>query len=159
MKTIWFWLAGAAALAVSFAALDCARAAESAPAPTGSGIPLQELPTQTLSKGQCALFLWARTTPPQRVMMALQDPAVARIRMGGRTLDLKQTGWDGDGLYGHHPRQTYAADGVEMTVDIQMDARSGLVGGAVVPSGSIDFRDKAGWQTTIPVAGMIGCQS
>jgi hypothetical protein len=79
------------------AALCCAASspvlAEAAPAPTG-GLPLEALPTQTLASGQCALFLWARTTPPRRVFMALQDPAVARIRIDGRSVDLPRVGAD-----------------------------------------------------------------
>lgn len=152
-------IAAALTLALSLAALDAARAAETAPAPAGTGLPLQELPTQTLAKGQCALFLWARTTPPQRVFMALQDPAIARVRIGGRSVDLPRTAWEGEGVYGHYQRQSYAANGVTLDVTVQMDARSGLVGGAVVPTGAIEYRDAAGWQTVVPVAGMVGCQS
>lgn len=149
----------AAALVLSLAALDAARAVEAAPAPAGAGLPFQELPTQTLAKGQCALFLWARTSPPRRVFMALQDPAVARVRIAGKSVDLPRTAWEGEGVYGHYQRQTYAADGVTLDVTVQMDGRSGLVGGAVVPTGAIEYRDAAGWQTVIPVAGMVGCQS
>jgi hypothetical protein len=158
MNKVWFWIAGGAALLVSLAALDCARAGEAAPAAQGSGLPFQELPTQTLGKGQCALFLWSRTTPPQRVFMSLQDPAVARVRIGGKSVDLPRTAWDGESAFGHYQRQSYAGSGLALDVTIQMDARSGLVGGAVVPTGSIEYRDAAGWQTVIPVAGMIGCQ-
>lgn len=131
--------------------------AETAPAPTG-GLPLEALPTQTLAGGQCALFLWARTTPPRRVFMALQDPAVARIRIEGRSVDLPRTAGEGDSVYGHTPIQRFEGEGITLTIKIQMDARSGLVGGAVIPSGSLEYRDAKGWETIIPVAGIVGCQ-
>ena len=145
----------------AFAAIACAMSspawAEAAPAPTG-GLPLEALPTQTLASGQCALFLWARTTPPRRVFMALQDPAVARIRIAGRSVDLPRTAGGGDSAYGHTPIQRFEGEGITLTMKIQMDARSGLVGGAVVPAGSLEYRDAKGWETIIPVAGMVGCQ-
>lgn len=156
MKTFRIALALVAALASSAVGTAPARA-EDAPAPTGT-LPLEALPTQTLSRGQCALFLWARTTPPRRVFMALQDPTVARIRMGGRTIDLPRVAAEGEAAYGHYPLQSYAGEGLTLTVTIQMDARSGLVGGAVVPAGSLEFKGKDGWETVIPVAGMVGCQ-
>lgn len=147
----------AAACAVAVCVAASSAWAEPAPAPTG-GLPLEALPTQTLASGQCALFLWARTTPPRRVFMALQDPAVARIRIDGRSLDLPRTAAEGESAYGHAPVQRYEGEGIILTITIQMDARSGLVGGAVVPTGSMEYRDARGWETIIPVAGMVGCQ-
>ncbi len=156
MRTRWLGVVGRALAAVCCAAASPALA-ETAPAPTG-GLPLEALPTQTLASGQCALFLWARTTPPRRVFMALQDPAVARIRIEGRSLDLPRTAAEGESAYGHTPMQRYEGGGITLTMTIQMDARSGLVGGAVIPTGSLEYRDAKGWETVIPVAGMVGCQ-
>jgi hypothetical protein len=156
MMTLSSGVAGAACVVLCAAAAPPARA-ETAPAPTG-GLPLEALPTQTLAGGQCALFLWARTTPPRRVFMASQDPAVARIRIDGRSLDLPRAGAEGESAYGHAPVQRYEGQGITLTVRIEMDARSGLIGGAVVPSGSLEYRDAKGWEIIIPVAGMVGCQ-
>ena len=129
-------------------------------APVGAGgVPLAELPTQTLENGQCAMFLWARTTPPRRVFMALHEPATARVVVGARTLALPRTQWSGEAAFGHYPQQRFAGAGVELNVTVQMDTRTGLTGGAVVPSGSIEYRDEKGWETVIPVAGMVACQS
>lgn len=156
MRTRWLGAIGGALAAICCASSSPALA-EAAPAPTG-GLPLEALPTQTLASGQCALFLWARTTPPRRVFMALQDPAMARIRIDGRSVDLARTAAEGEGAYGHAPMQRYEGEGITLTMTIQMDARSGLVGGAVVPTGSLEYRDARGWETIIPVAGMVGCQ-
>ena len=90
--------------------------------------------------------------------MALQDPAVARIRIEGRSVDLPRTAAEGESAYGHAPMQRYEGEGITLTMTIQMDARSGLVGGAVIPTGSLEYRDAKGWETVIPVAGMVGCQ-
>lgn len=156
MRTRWPGFVGGAVAAICCVAASQALA-EAAPAPTG-GLPLEALPTQTLASGQCALFLWARTTPPRRVFMALQDPAVARIRIEGRSIDLPRTAAEGESAYGHAPLQRYEGGGITLTMTIQMDARSGLVGGAVIPTGSLEYRDAKGWETVIPVAGMVGCQ-
>lgn len=156
MRMRWSGVIGGACAAICCAASSPAWA-EAAPAPTG-GLPLEALPTQTLASGQCALFLWARTTPPRRVFMALQDPAVARIRIEGRSVDLPRVAAEGESAYGHAPVQRYEGEGITLTMTIQMDARSGLVGGAVIPTGSLEYRDARGWETIIPVAGMVGCQ-
>ena len=128
------------------------------PPPAAAGLPLSELPAQNLQKGQCAMFLWARTTPPRRVFMALHDPAMARIVVGTRTLDLPRTGWSGEASFGHYPEQRFAGPGFDLRVSVQMDARPGLSGGAVVPSGLVEYRDNTGAETLIPVAGMVACQ-
>lgn len=122
-------------------------------------VPLEEIPAQRLDSGQCALFLWTRGSPPRRVFMALQSPALARVKVGGRVLDLPRVGWEGEAVFGHPAMQRFAGSGLELKVTIQADARSGLVGGAVAPTATIEYRSADGWETVIPAAGMVGCQS
>lgn len=130
-----------------------------AAAPEEGGLPFDELPPQRLDRGQCALVLWTRTTPAKRVLMAVTGPAGARVQSGGKTVTLARTGWSGEGVYGHYPRQTYAGAGMELTVDVEFDTTSRLVGGALAPSGAIALKDAQGWSTVTPVAGMVACQS
>lgn len=127
-----------------------------AAAGAGASIPLEELPPQHLAKGQCALFLWSRGAAARRVVMALNEPPMARIRVAGRTLDLARTDWDGRSSFGHFAHQTFAADGVTLTLDL--GDRRELQGGAVVTSGVLDYRDPAGWSIVLPVGGVIACQ-
>ncbi len=130
-----------------------------APRAAEQGLPLQELPTQTLVRGQCALVLWTRTAPARRVFMALNDPAGALVQVGGKTVTLARTAWDGAAVFSHYPHQTFSGDGWTLKIDVEFDTRSGLVGGAVAPSGSLELSDAKGWSTVLPVAGMVACQS
>lgn len=120
--------------------------------------PLEEIPVQRLASGQCALFLWTRGTPPRRVFVALQSPAIARVKVDGRVVDLPRVSWEGEAVFGHPPVQRFAGSGLALTVTIQADARSGLVGGAVAPTATIEYRAANGWETVVPAAGMVGCQ-
>jgi hypothetical protein len=122
-------------------------------------LPLQELPPQTLAAGQCALVLWTRTTPARRVFMALNNPAGAKVQVDGRTVALARTGWDGEAVFGHSPKQAFAGGGWTLSVSVDFDTRSGLVGGAVAPSGTLELRDAKGWSILQSVAGMVACQS
>lgn len=120
--------------------------------------PLEELPAQRLAAGQCGLFLWSRTSPPRRVLMASQSPAIARIQVGGATLELPRVAWEGEAVYGHYAMQRYAGSGHELTVRIETDVRTGLTAGAVAPVATIEHRAPGGWDVVIPAAGLIGCQ-
>lgn len=122
-------------------------------------LPLQELPTQTLVHGQCALVLWTRTTPARRVFMALNDPAGAKVQVGGKTLTLARTAWDGSAVFSQYPSQSFTGGGWTVKIGVEFDTRSGIVGGAVAPSGTLELSDAKGWSTVVPVAGMVACQS
>lgn len=124
-----------------------------------AALQLEEIPVQRLEPGQCTLFLWTRDSPPRRVFMALQAPAIARVRVAGRVVDLPRVGWEGAAVFGHPAVQRYAGDGLELTVRIETDGRSGLVGGAVAPRATIEYRAEGGWETVVPAAGIVGCQS
>lgn len=153
----------AAALTAAVLAGCAAGPSNVAPPQAAAGalalIPLEELPPQHLAKDQCALFLWSRGAAARRIVMALNEPPVARIRVGGRTFDLPRTDWDGASAFGHFAHQTFAADRVNLTLDLDLGDRRELLGGAVVPTGTLDYRDPAGWSAVIPVGGLIACQS
>jgi len=131
---------------------------QKAPAPNDGGVPFQEIAQQQLAPGQCALFLWARTSPARRILMATQNPASARIALKGKTLDLPLTAWDGEAHLGIHELQTFTAGGVTLTVRFNGQPRQGLIGGLVAEDGSVEMRDTQGWETVVPAAGMIACQ-
>lgn len=123
-----------------------------------TGLPLEELPAQTLARGQCALVLWSRTSPPQRLFLAVNEPAAARVRMGGRTLALPRIAATGEAVFGHHPTQTYSGEGVTVTAGAEFDAREGLVGGVAAPSAVLTVRTADGTETVIPAGGLLACQ-
>lgn len=138
------------------------RRAEAPPAVgavTVGGVSLQELPTQTLRSGDCMLALWSRGPVPQRIFAAFAAPPVARVRIDGQTRDLARTAFDGPELYGHPQHQTFAAGDMTLQVDLEFGADRGLVGGVVVPRGTLTLRQAGGWEAVAPVGGMIACEA
>jgi hypothetical protein len=145
-------------LGVMATAAIAAPKVQNAPAPNDEGVPFGELAQQQLAPGQCALFLWAKTSPARRILMATLNPASARVVMKGKTLDLPLTAWDGEQVMGLYEEQTFTGGGLTLTVRFRAEAPKGLIGGLVAREGSVEVKDAAGWETVVPAAGMIACQ-
>ena len=129
------------------------------PQSAATGLPLGELPAQTLTRGQCALVLWARTSPPHRIFLALNTPAAARVRLGDRTVTLPRTRVGGAETFGHHPVQIYEGEGLTLTAVTEFETREGLTGGAAAPNATVTVRGADGLETVIAAAGLLACQS
>jgi hypothetical protein len=120
---------------------------------------LAELPTQVLAQGQCALVLWSRNPTPVRFAVTLDQPAVARVSMNGRVVELARVSQDGPSIHGQFPEQRYRGEGMSLEVSFMpADARQ-LSGGAVISSALVEFDDPTGWTSVIPAVGVIACQS
>jgi hypothetical protein len=120
---------------------------------------LAELPTQQLARGQCALVLWSRNSPPVRFLVTLDQPAVANVMVQGRIVQLARVQQTGQSLHGQFPQQHYRGEGISLEVSFtRADARE-LAGGAVVSSAVVEYMDAAGWTSIIPAAGLIACQT
>lgn len=149
-------------LALAAAAAGCASAPVQPPqavaASPSVGVTLEELPPQRLEKGQCALVLWSRTPKPERLVMALNEPAVARVQIAGQIVELPQVERDGRQTYGHFPNQRYADSRLSITLRVIFDGQENLVGGSVARDGALEIVDNKGWSAAIPVGGLVACQ-
>ncbi len=145
-------------VALTATAAQAAPKTQNAPKPNDGGVPFGELAQQQLAPGQCALFLWAKTSPARRILMATLNPASARVVMKGKTLDLPLTAWDGEQVMGLYEEQTFTGQGLTLTVRFHGQAPKGLIDGIVARDGSVELKDAAGWETVVPAAGMIACQ-
>jgi hypothetical protein len=120
---------------------------------------LAELPTQVLAPGQCALVLWSRNSTPVRFAVTLDQPAVARVSMKGRVVELGRVAQSGQSIHGQFPKQRYGGEGISLEVSfVPQDARQ-LAGGAVVSSAVVEYDDPSGWTSVIPAVGLIACQN
>ena len=126
---------------------------------TSGGTSLGELPAQQLTKGQCALVLWSHKSLPLRFLVTLDQPAVARVQVEGKMIELVRVAQSGQPLYGQFPEQHYRGDGHSLGVSFAVDAAKGLNGGAVVSSALVEYVDAKGWTAIIPAAGLIACQT
>lgn len=120
---------------------------------------LAELPTQVLSPGQCALVLWSRNTTPVRFAVTLDQPAIARLSMKGRVIELARVGQSGRAIHGQFSEQRYSGEGVSLEISFAPEDARLLAGGAVVSSAVVEFDDPLGWTSVIPAVGLIACQS
>ncbi len=122
-------------------------------------VELQNLPAQTLAAGRCGLFLWSRTERPVFILYATESPARALVRIGNREhrLDRKQTG--GEAVLGHYEKQTFTGGKYSFEIDLSYDRDAKLQDGAVIQRGVLRTHDQKGFETVLPVGGMIGCKA
>ncbi len=120
---------------------------------------LAELPTQVLAQGQCALVLWSRNSTPVRFAVTLDQPAVARVSMKGRVVELARVSQNGQSIHGQFSEQHYRGEGMALEVSFMPEDARQLAGGAVVSSAVVEFDDPTGWTSIIPAVGVIACQS
>lgn len=121
---------------------------------------LEELAPQQLNPGACGMFLWAQSGErPVFVFVALANPAEARVRRDGRDRTLRRTAADGQSEHGHFESQTFSDERITIETDVQFSTTRRLQDGAVIESGVIRVRDREGWETIVPVSGMVACQS
>lgn len=119
----------------------------------------EELPAQPLTPGSCAMFLWAQSAgEPVFVLAAYAQPAEARVRIDGRDRTLRRASAEGQSASGHFERQTYVDRGVSITVDVEFARDRPMVDGAALERATLRVTDDDGWETIIPVGGLIGCQ-
>ncbi|TPG12805.1 hypothetical protein [Sphingomonas oligophenolica] len=126
--------------------------------PVVANIPplLGAIGTQSLPKTGCAAFLWS-TTDRALVAMAVADPAMLRLSIDGKTVDLARSAQQGAAGLGFGATTSYAADGITARLEMTIVPRENLALGAQVPEASLQV-DRAGRDTIIaPVAGLVGC--
>ena len=154
-------------LASAVVLAGCATTSKQMPAPRAASTPSVEtshatpfgaLPPRTLAAGQCAMFLWVRSAEPKLVFFgSAQGDGHAVIN--GRETGLQRTGVEGREALGQYEDQTYTFDGNKVEVRVNFQPRSGLDRGVVVPQGTLRLRQSDGWETVLPVGGLVACQS
>lgn len=152
--------AAMAAIVMAGCATGTATEEQETPAPNAGATPgLADLPTQVLASGQCALVLWSRAATPSRFVVTLDQPAVARVSVQGRVVELARVAQNGASIHGHFPEQRYRGDGISLDVSFAADQARSLNHGAVVSSALVEYVDGNGWTSIIPAVGLIACQN
>lgn len=129
-----------------------AAVAGAAPA---SIVPLAELPPQQLARGSCALFLWDRASG-RRIAMLGNAPALLRVVIDGRSIDLPQDRAEGAAVMGFAANASYRS--AARRFDTRLVIEPATVGGAVVRDGSLTITADDGSAIVTPVAGIAGCR-
>jgi hypothetical protein len=152
--------ARAAAIASAAIAVFCgaATAQGAAPETAIAETPLQSLPQQALSVGQCGMFVWSKNENPVLMMVAYDNPAEAVVRTDGRERRLERTAFDGERQHGHFETQTFSNGRITLTLEVRLTPQGNMRDGALIEAGVVRMRDRRGWETVVPVGGLLACQ-
>jgi hypothetical protein len=148
----------ACACAVLAAAAASASAQSAADRVSFGEIELQALKSQKLTPGRCSLFLWSKTERPVFVLFATEDPAQALVKIDGREYRMSRKTASGDAIFGHYEKQSFVGGKFRFDLDLTYERNDKVQDGAIIERGVLRSRDKAGFETILPVGGMIGCQ-
>jgi hypothetical protein len=138
-------------------ALLLAMAAQTAAAPAPASV-LGPIGQQRLPEKGCAAYLW-NPADRQLVAMAVAEPGLLRVSIGGKTLDLARTGGSGTGKLGFADAIDYRGKDISVRLAMEIVQQDGLTAGARVPEGSLQIERPGQDIVAVPVAGLIGCRS
>ena len=128
-----------------------------APQPSIDGLPVGEIPKQTLPAKGCAAFLWSAARTRALVAMATADPAQLRLSLGGTITDLSRTAQQGPGGFGFSGVTEYRGGAVTAVLDMTITIRNDLKDGAAVSQATLRVDREGQDSVVLPVAGLIGC--
>lgn len=64
----------------------------------------------------------------------------------------------GESVLGHFEKQTFVGGKYRFDLDLTYERNGKVQDGAIIERGILRSRDKAGFETILPVGGMIGCK-
>ncbi|MGF1462884.1 MAG: hypothetical protein ACFB2Z_06930 [Maricaulaceae bacterium] len=120
-------------------------------------VPLGDLPRQDLAPGECALFLWTRRQPPQFVFMGRTN-GEALLALADGPAKLERTAFTGEPIRQQFSEQTFFEPKEQLEVKVSVTRGRELDDGVTAPSGVIRLKRASGWQTVVPVGGLVGCK-
>ena len=117
---------------------------------------LGTLPPRELSEGQCGLFLWADVANP-RLVFSSERSGSAQMIINGEEVTLARNAAEGRQFLGQFETQQFYSPNLNISLNMVIEQRPAMPGGAVVPSGTMRMIENSGWETVMPVGGVIGC--
>ena len=131
--------------------------AQAAAVAATDGVPLGDLPRQALPARGCAAYLWTVGDTHRFVALAGADPATLRLLIDGAAIDLPRTDQQGTASYGLAATTRYRLRDISATLDLTIETRPGLTGGAAVPDGILRVERTGRDEVIVPVGGLVGC--
>lgn len=147
------------ALALGVVALLCGGASADRVRGTveAGDVRFDELDSRPVQAGQCGMYVWAHGDQPVLMLIAYDNPAEAVVRPRGRERTLQRTAFEGERVHGHFERQTFTGRGLTLTLDVTLSQPGELRDGARIERGVIRLVDREGWETVVPVGGLVAC--
>jgi hypothetical protein len=115
------------------------------------------LAPRQMAAGQCAMFLWVRNAERKLVFYG-SAAGEARAVLDGREVGMTRTAIDGHEAFGQYEDQTYIYEGQRIQVRVDFERRAGMDRGVVVPQGTLRLQQADGWETVLPVGGLVACE-
>jgi len=116
------------------------------------------LAPRQMAAGQCAMFLWVRNAERKLVFYG-SAAGEARAVLDGREVGMTRTSINGHEAFGQYEDQTYTYEGQRIQVRVDFERRAGMERGVVVPQGTLRLQQADGWETVLPVGGLVACES
>jgi len=135
-----------------------ASSSVAAPSVQGAGVRIGALTPRKLAAGECALFLWARTSERKMVFFGGRD-GVGKAVIDGREVSLTRETVDGRELLGQYESQSFAYQGHHLLMQLGFEQRPGLDRGAIISQGTLRLKQADGWEYILPVGGLVACES
>jgi len=114
------------------------------------------LPPQELAAGQCGLFLWTNSSEPRLVFMNVAG-GEAHMVVNGQALSFVRNAAEGQEYLGQFESQNFYSPAMSVSLTMDVERRPNIVDGAVVTAATLRLVEANGWETVIPVGGLIGC--
>jgi len=122
------------------------------------GVEIGTLSAQELRPGECGLFLWTKTRPPQLVFFSPASDRPARMVIDAREVKLTRRSVEGAEFYRHFETEAYESEDRSLSVRLTVQKGAEMVDGALVPQGAMRVRKTDGWEVVAPVGGMVACE-
>lgn len=119
-------------------------------------VELGTLSPQELETGQCGLFLWTNASEPRLVFASLNDGNASMI-INGENLEFTRSAAEGQEHYGQFELQSFIGADMSVKLNMVIERRTSIVDGAAIPSATLRVTEASGWETVVPVGGLIGC--
>lgn len=122
-----------------------------------SQVPPEGLPPQSLAAGECGLFLWGMAAPRRFTFFTESSSGEALILLDEAPQKLIVTDTNGD-VFGQFFTDTHylSADGT-WSVNLSLKPGELLEGGQRIESGRLVTTGADGWETVLPVTGVLAC--
>lgn len=149
-----------AMLAIALAACASSPDREQAsrlPEVPASGETVDSLQAQTLSAGECGLFLWTADSPRRFVFFFQAGNETADAIVDARQVRLSPTSQAGT-IFGQFMTNLGFVSPQGLRVNLSMLPGELVEGGQRVSSAQMSIIDTQGWETIVPLVGVRACQ-
>jgi hypothetical protein len=120
---------------------------------------LGALSPRTLAKGECGLFLWSRTDPPELVFFSNPKTGKAAIVLDDAERSLDRAPAEGAAGADQEGLQTFSTDAGDVSLRLTIKDTEPVQGGYRVSAASLSVTNTKGWSGIFAAAGLATCQS